>query len=148
MFQRPGDCHNSPLISIVDDDNAARESLEALLLSLGYATAVFASAEEFLSSSLLYQTTVLLSDVQMPGMNGLELQSWLLVSGTRIPIIFITGRSNEMKKEHSLQAGAIGFLIKPVNQNSLVVCLQRALATTTAKPFIAQPAMVLRTASA
>jgi len=138
MFQRPGNCHNSPLISIVDDDNAVRESLEALILSLGYATAVFASAEEFLSSSLLHQTTVLLSDVQLPGMNGLVLQARLLKSGARIPIIFITGRSNEMEKGYSLQAGAIGFLRKPVDQNSLFEYLQRALATITAKPSIAQ----------
>ncbi len=81
------------MISIVDDDKSVRESANSLLRSLGYATATFASGEEFLESGCLRDTECLITDVQMPGMNGVDLQRHLLATGYRTPVIFITGEA-------------------------------------------------------
>jgi FixJ family two-component response regulator len=121
----------NPLICIVDDDKAARESLQALIRSLGYSTVVFGSAEEFLSSGFHHTATCLLSDVQMPGVSGLELQSLLTAIGFDIPIIFLTG--HEAERARALRAGAIAFLTKPVDQDTLVDCLLVAIDHATTK---------------
>ena len=79
-----------PLISIVDDDESVRESTKDLIRSLGYVAATFASAEEYLRSGHVTDTSCLIADVQMPGMSGLELQDRLVADGHRTPIVFIT----------------------------------------------------------
>ena len=118
------------LISIVDDDKAARESLQDLVRSLGYSIISFSAAKEFLASALLHHTTCLISDVQMPGMSGLELQAKLIAMEFYIPAIFITGQPNEAVRVRALEAGAIGFLTKPIDQNDLLACLARAFIPT------------------
>jgi CheY-like chemotaxis protein len=80
----------TPLISIVDDDESVRETTKVLMRSLGYVADAFASAEEFLESGHVYDYSCLISDMQMPGMNGIELQNRLIAQGYRLPIIFIT----------------------------------------------------------
>jgi FixJ family two-component response regulator len=137
----------SVLISIIDDDKTVRESLQALVRSLGYATAAFSSAAEFMLSGL-HRTTCLLSDVQMPGVGGLELQAQLIEKGLHIPIIFITGHSNETLKARALQAGAVDFLNKPVDPNRLVECLLKAITMVTTKSPGEQSVPGLRSASA
>ena len=77
------------MIAIVDDYGAEREALESLLRSLGYRTSTFSSAEDFLESENLHDTSCLITDVQMPGMNGIDLQDRLIADGHRIPIIFL-----------------------------------------------------------
>jgi len=88
----------------------------------------FASAEEFLRSSYLDDTSCVIADVRMPAMSGLDLQAHLIASGRRLPFIFITAFSVESDRVRALQAGAICFLIKPFDGDVLIRCLDTALA--------------------
>jgi FixJ family two-component response regulator len=115
------------MISIVDDDKSVREAAKTLIRSLGYTTATFASAEEFLESGRLCDTACLITDVQMPGMSGVDLQSHLTANGHCTPVIFVTGYPEESVRERALDAGAFGFLSKPFSEESLIACLDRAL---------------------
>src|SRR4051794_32701617 len=115
------------IIAIVDDDDAVREALERLLKSLGYSAVTFASAEEFLNSKQMSDISCLVTDVQMPGMSGLDLQDRLIARGHRIPIIFLTGYPDENVRARAMKAGAIAFLGKPVNADHLVGHLEKAL---------------------
>jgi FixJ family two-component response regulator len=91
-----------------------------LLKSLGYAAAYFASAEEYLASPLRRDTTCLILDVHMPGTSGLQLQARLVAEADRTPIIFVSGAADEGTKKSVLQAGARGFLSKPLDQATLM----------------------------
>jgi len=119
----------TPLISIVDDDEWIRGALEALVRSLGFATRTFASAEAFLQSSVVGETRCLMLDVQLPKMSGVELQHHLSHLGFEIPIIFITAYPDERVKARALNGGAICFLHKPIDLQGrrLVECLHAAL---------------------
>jgi FixJ family two-component response regulator len=114
-------------ISVVDDDKSVREATKGLVRSLGYATATFASAEEFLVSGRLGDTACLITDVQMPGMSGVDLQSHLTAHGHCPPMIFVTAYPEESVRARALDAGAFGFLSKPFSAESLIACLDRAL---------------------
>ena len=115
------------MISIVDDDAAVRNATKALIRSLGYGVTTFASAEEFLNSEQVHDTACLISDVQMPGLNGIELQERLLALGHRIPIIFVTAFPDDCVRDRAMQSGAISFMSKPFSESNLIVCLDRAL---------------------
>ena len=115
------------MISIVDDDESVREATKGLVRSLGYVAATFASAEDFLRSEHLHDTACLITDVQMPGLTGIELQSFLIAGGHRLPIIFMTAFPDERIRSRVLEAGACGFLSKPFSDDSLIGCLDRAL---------------------
>jgi FixJ family two-component response regulator len=115
------------MISIVDDDESVRKATKVLISSLGYSATAFASAEEFLDSGQVADTTCLITDVQMPGMTGIELQSYLAVTGYKTPVILITAFPNESLRRRALDAGALGFLSKPFRTESLVACLEVAL---------------------
>jgi FixJ family two-component response regulator len=117
-----------PVISIIDDDQSVRDATTCLIRSLGYVAAAFASAEDFLRSEHVDDTAVLITDVQMPGLNGLELQERLLETGRSVPVIFITAFPEEKIRSRALAAGACGFLKKPFDEQSLIGCLDRALA--------------------
>ena len=117
------------VISIVDDDELSRDAISRLIRSLGYATAAFASAEEFLHSGRVSETACLVSDVQMPGMSGLELQDWLKARGPQLPIIFITAFPETEARRRALAGGALGFLDKPFSEETLMACLDQALPT-------------------
>ena len=116
-----------PVISIVDDDESCREATKGLVRSLGYRAATFASAEEFLGSERLRDTSCLITDVQMPGLSGVELQSKLLEDGHTMPVIFLTAFPEERIQARVLRAGAFGFLSKPFDEENLIGCLTRAL---------------------
>ena len=116
-----------PLISIVDDDDDARAATESLVKSLGFATRTFASAESFLQSSLVSETWCLMLDVQMPTLGGLELQEHLFHNGFDIPLIFITAYADQTARARALSAGAICFLLKPLDEQRLIECLNEAL---------------------
>jgi len=114
------------LISIVDDDESVRRTTKLLVESFGYRAAVFESAESFLKSDQLYDTSCLVVDVQMPGMNGLQLQSHLAAEGCFIPIIFITAYGDQESRRRALQAGAVAFLDKPFSDQQLLKNIRSA----------------------
>jgi FixJ family two-component response regulator len=116
-----------PTISIVDDDRWSRDGVRELVESLGYDAFTFGSAEEFLESGRIGETTCLITDMKMPGLNGLELQDRLLSQGYLTPTIFITAFLDDDRRLRALSAGAIGFLGKPFDEQSLVDCLALAV---------------------
>ena len=119
-----------PLISVVDDDDSVRESLQSLLRSFGYAVEVFASAEEFLHSDHLYNTGCLILDVVMPGMNGIELRRHLLATHCETPVVFITAHgSDEEVRSRALSDGAVDYLIKPFSEDVLLNAVRKALSS-------------------
>jgi FixJ family two-component response regulator len=114
-------------ISIVDDDESVRAAMSSLVRSLGYQACEFASAEAFLASPDLQDTSCLIADIQMPGMNGLELQDALLARQQGVPIIFITAFPADRIRQRAEAAGAMGFFSKPVDSQMIIRCLDSAL---------------------
>ena len=121
---------NVPLISVVDDDESVRESLDGLLRSVGFAVKVFASAEEFLNSNHLRDTDCLLLDVRMPGMNGIDLQRHLVASHSEIPVSFITAHGSEERvRSQAFRNGAVDYLIKPLSEDTVLNAIHKALSS-------------------
>lgn len=116
-----------PLIAIVDDDRAVRTSTAKLMLSVGYDAVSFASGEEFLDSAYLEKATCIITDLQMPGMTGLELQDLLRARGRMTPVIFITAYPEEQARRQALAGGAAGFFRKPFDVTAMLECIQSAL---------------------
>jgi len=115
------------LISIVDDDESVRRTTALLIESFGFRAAAFESAETFLNSGHLHDTSCLIVDVQMPGMDGLQLQSHLAAAGCGIPIIFITAYESKDSRQRAMQAGAAAFLGKPFGDEQLLQIIRSAL---------------------
>ena len=113
-------------IGIVDDDQSFREALESLLTLIGFRTATFASARDFLDSPQFPNVTCAILDISMPGMDGLELQRHLIATHP-VPIIFITDLRDVKAREQAVRAGAISFLNKPVSEEILMDALNLAL---------------------
>jgi two-component system response regulator FixJ len=107
-------------IVIIDDDEPLREALGSLLKAAGFLAAGFPSAEEFLESADWRSTSCLILDVRLPGMSGVELQRRLTDAGSAIPIIFITGHGDASLRDVLMNAGASGFLNKPVRRDALL----------------------------
>ena len=118
---------DAPMISIIDDDPSCRKATDGLVRSIGYRSLTFASAEDFLQSDYLDDTSCVIADVQMPGLSGVELQSELNARGTRMPIIFITAFPEDRIRRSVLEAGAIGFLSKPFEEAVLIEHLHATL---------------------
>jgi FixJ family two-component response regulator len=118
----------TPVISIVDDDESFRRAMTLFVKSLGHRVAAFGSAEEFLASDRLDETACLISDLQMPGMSGVELQDRLLTDGYRLPIIFVAADQESKARGTALASGALAFLSKPFSADTLIAHLERALA--------------------
>src|SRR4029079_3630027 len=121
------DSEEIPMMSIIDDDRAVREATKGLVRSLGYNALAFASAEEFLGSERLNDTACLITDLQMPGLSGIELQDRLVADGHKMPIIFITAYPEENIRVRAMKAGAVCFMSKPFSDESLIGCIERAL---------------------
>jgi Response regulator len=115
------------LISVIDDDESVRRTTTRLIESFGFRAAAFESPEDFLGSGYLNDTSCLIVDVQMPGMNGLQLQSQLAAAGCNIPIIFITAFDDKESRRRAMQAGAVAFLGKPFNDEQLLESIRLAL---------------------
>ena len=113
--------------SIVDDDALARDGIGTLVQSLGYNVITFTSAEHFLQSDVIAETTCLITDLQMPGLSGLQLQEALKSQGCQTPVILITAYPNEQQRKRALDNGAIGFLSKPFDDRSLIEYLTVAI---------------------
>lgn len=118
-----------PLSVVVDDDESVRESLPDLLREFGFTARAFSSAQEFLSSGCVDETSCLILDIAMPGMSGPELQLELKRRGKEIPIIFITGRKDEAIRAQVLKQGAAGFLLKPFSDAALLAAIKTARQT-------------------
>ena len=118
---------NRPLLSVVDDDESVRESLPDLLREFGFAARAFSSAEEFLSSDCVDVTSCLILDILMPGMSGLELHQELRRRRQKIPVVFVTARSDEAIRTRVLQQGAAGLLLKPFSDTDLLAAVKTAL---------------------
>ncbi len=116
-----------PLISIVDDDESVREATKTLVRSLGYKAETFGSAEEFLESTQIVATACLITDVQMPGLSGVELQDRLISDGHDLPTIFVTAFPDTKSERRALQSGAIAYLRKPFKEDHLVEHIDTAL---------------------
>jgi FixJ family two-component response regulator len=115
------------LISIVEDDEPFRESMKKLMRVLGYTVEAFPSAADFLASPLISATACLVTDVQMPGMTGLELHRYLVDVGHRIPTILVTAYPDEITRDRALKAGVVCYVSKPVDDEHLERCLRSAL---------------------
>ena len=115
------------LVILVDDDPSFRRSTERLLRTAGYAIQSFASALEFLHSPRPEVPACLVSDVRMPGLNGLDLQRELARAGWQIPIIFITGHGDVPTSVRAMKAGAVDFLSKPFREKDLLDAIEKAL---------------------
>jgi len=107
-------------IGIVDDDQSVRKALRRLIKSVGLDAKAFASAKQFLDYSDWQRISVLILDVRMPGMTGLDLQKHLTDSGANIPLIFMTAHENTRAKKIGLEAGAVAFLQKPFGDQLLL----------------------------
>ena len=117
------------LVVIVDDDESVRVAVHGVLRSVGLKAQAFSSAEEYLASGTPDRTGCLVTDVQMPGMTGLELQARLAEDDYRIPIIFITAYGNARMRAQAMRAGAVEFLGKPFNDDVLLESIRAALET-------------------
>jgi FixJ family two-component response regulator len=115
------------VISIVDDDNSVRVAMENLVVSMGFVARTFASAQEFLDSPHIETTSCLISDVQMPGLSGIDLQSVLLDRGHRFPIILITAYPTTVEQYPALKTAGACILQKPLDNQALIVQLENAL---------------------
>jgi FixJ family two-component response regulator len=116
----------SPLVAIIDDDESVRATTGSLVRSLGYIVHIFASAEDFLRSDCLDDFSCVVADVQMPGMSGVQLQDHLRSQGCRVPFVFFTACPDEKTRARALAGGALCYLTKPFDADSLVQYLQAA----------------------
>ena len=127
------------MISIIDDDRWAREGIRELVKSLGYKAHAFTSVEEFLRSGLLAETACVITDLQMPGLSGFDLQDQLQARGVPTPIIIITAYPDERRRSRAFECGAVGFLSKPFDECSLIDCLSDALGRKTQIHDVVKP---------
>ena len=119
------------IVFVIDDDASVRKSLKQLLTSAGYQAEVFKSADEFLARSPHPGPTCLLIDVQMPGLNGMDLQEALIQRRREEQLIFITGHGDIQMCARAMKAGAADFLPKPLSSEELLKCVERALTRST-----------------
>ena len=116
-----------PLVAIVDDDPSMREALEDLVGSLGYRALTFGSADDYLASPEREGVRCMILDVQMPGMNGLDLQSHLVETNGAPPIIFVTSYGDDTVRGRATRNGAVAVLEKPVQESAIIGALDTAL---------------------
>lgn len=116
-------------IAIVDDDEAVRVGLSSLLRSYGYAAQAYDSAQALLAGAALAQCHCIITDLQMPGMSGIELLEQLRRQGNTLPLILMTAFPEEALRKRALQGGACCFLSKPFEASQLLGCLRNAAAS-------------------
>jgi FixJ family two-component response regulator len=119
--------HATPIVFVVDDDVSVRESLESLIRWAGWQPETFASAQEFLSRPRVLAPSCLVLDVNLPGLNGLDLQKRVAVDRTDMPIIFITGYGDVPMTVQAMKAGAVEFLTKPFGDDVLLSAIRHAI---------------------
>lgn len=117
---------DKPTVFVVDDDHSVRKGLERLLRLKGYQVESFASAEEFLQEEINAQIACLVLDINLPGLNGLDVQNFLLKQGILLPIIFITGHGDIPTAVRAVKSGAVSFLTKPFGETELISEIENA----------------------
>jgi FixJ family two-component response regulator len=118
---------DSPLVAIVDDDDLFRRSVERVVGSAGFRVETFGSAEDFLDRGNLDGTACAILDMRLPGLNGFDLQRRLISRRRPIPIVFVSAHDDAVMRANALRAGAIAFLKKPFDNNTLLDALHRAI---------------------
>jgi two-component system response regulator AtoC len=121
---------HSAVISVVDDDESVRSATRRLIKSVGLEVEEFVTAEDFLKSDRSRDSACLILDLRLPGMSGLELQSQLVASNSKVPIVFISGHGDGHARAQALQAGAVDFLQKPFSEQDLFKAIN---------PFVGKP---------
>jgi FixJ family two-component response regulator len=119
--------HATPIVFVVDDDVSVRESLELLIRCAGWQPEIFASAQAFLARPPDETPSCLLLDIELPGLNGLELQERMAAEHSAMPIIFITGHGDIPRTVRAMKAGAVEFLTKPLADDMLLPAIRRAI---------------------
>jgi len=128
-----GEAHlNKPTLCVVDDDRSVRQSLSALLRSIGFDVHTFESGAEFMLSGLAHCCDGLIADIRMKGMSGFELQQALASARIPLPVVFISGHADEPMRERALSAGAVALLSKPFSEAVLLESVRAALARRSA----------------
>jgi FixJ family two-component response regulator len=115
------------VVAVIDDDESVRLALRGLLRSLGFAATAYASAEEFLESPAIADTSCLIADLRMPKMSGFDLQRGLLTRGLELPTIFISAYDEPGVRQRAKRAGAVCFLRKPFGERPLINAVRAAL---------------------
>ncbi|HYS16307.1 MAG TPA: response regulator [Candidatus Binatia bacterium] len=116
----------SPLVYVIDDDESLLRALRRLLGAGGFRVCTFSSAEDFLESATSTPGCLVL-DVHLGGLSGFELHDRLVAAGRRIPVVFITAHDDAVTRERARRAGAVDYLRKPFNDESLIAGINRAL---------------------
>lgn len=116
-----------PVVAAVDDDFRVRESIESLLESAGYAPVMFSSAEEFLGSGTLAAASCVITDVRMPGIDGVELQRRIKLVRPTLPVILLSAHHNADVRQQAIDEGAAAFLYKPFDATDLLKIIQSAV---------------------
>lgn len=118
-----------PLVCVIDDDESMRQSLVGLLRSAGMDAHAHASAEAFLASEEVRSAALLVLDVSMPGMTGLQLQETLNERGTATPIVFVSARADDALQLLSIERGAVAYFVKPFDEGELLETIRSVLDT-------------------
>lgn len=116
-----------PLIAAVDDDRRVRQSIQSVLESVGYQTAMFETAEGLLQSGLLSRLGCVIVDVRLPGLDGVELQQRIRQQEPLMPVIFVTAHDDDDIRERALQGGAAAYMMKPFDAVALVTAVGRVV---------------------
>lgn len=136
------DAQASPLVVIVEDDEGVREGLQDLLRSVGLDTLALGSTRDLLDATLPDRPSCLVLDVRLPGSSGLDLQSKLVATGNRMPIIFMTGHGDIPMSVQAMKAGALDFLTKPFRDqdmlDAIAVAIERDRARRAASAGVAE----------
>jgi FixJ family two-component response regulator len=115
-----------PVISVIDNDESMLLALAGLLRSFGFETRTYGSAEAFIQAGCAETPCCIITDIQMPGLTGIELKRWLEEQSIRVPVIMITARSEPRLHAQAIASGAVCLLKKPFDSGALLACLRRA----------------------
>src|ERR1700739_1520602 len=125
-LEKPGP-ESKAIVFVVDDDVFVRDALESLVRSAGFEVETFASAQDFLHRRKPDGPSCLVLDVRLPGLSGLDLQKRILEANREIPIVFITGHKDVPTSARAMNAGAVGFLLKPFPGNDVLDAIRQAI---------------------
>jgi FixJ family two-component response regulator len=138
-LEREQQVNQKQIIAIIDDDPSVRLAISSLVRSLGLAVRLFSSAEQFLAAGALATIALVVTDVQMTGMSGLELQERLRQDGSDVPVIFVTAFPVPAIRQRALAGGACGFLAKPFAGAAMIRCIGEALAANPQRDALPAP---------